>query len=375
MIKLDRLTDDQWQQVHAARADWLAHGLSTAPADRPTTETAITEMYRLIDRPEPQFVWVDSPAAATLAIWLFNGLTGKSTKDQLWSQLMDQLLVQLVNQLVNQLGVQLQGQLGDQLGDRLLVQLVDQLRVQLVNQIWVQLAGQVPESAWNPFYGGHEAHWIAPYHVPHMLGIVTYEPEALRRLNLWADLARSAGWWWPFENLCILSERPSVVHTEPWAGRPPGMVRLHCADGPSVQYRDGWTLHTWHGTRVPADLIDGDGWTPEQILKERNQEIRRCAIERLGWDAFIDQANLTRVGEPVPDPGNPGNTISLYDLPETLFEQPVRVLLCTNGTEERSGERRRFGLTVPAEIDDPIEAAAWTYDWPVAAYRQLEVRR
>jgi hypothetical protein len=30
---------------------------------------------------------------------------------------------------------------------------------------------------------------------------------------------------------------------------------------------------------------------------------------------------------------------------------------------------------VPAEIDDPVDAAAWGYDWPVEAYRQLEVRR
>lgn len=53
----------------------------------------------------------------------------------------------------------------------------------------------------------------------------------------------------------------------------------------------------------------------------------------------------------------------------SLYDEPVRVLLCTNGSVERDGTRRKFGLTIPASIDDPIHAAAWTFDWPVAAYR------
>jgi hypothetical protein len=338
MTKLDTLTDTQWQQVHAARADWLATGLSTTPANCPTAETAITEMYRLIGKPTPQFVWVDSPPAAALAIWLFDGLAGKSTKGQLRGQLWDQLW--------------------------------DQLR----GQLWDQLGGQLPEAAWSYFSTYYDIGWIAFYHVPHTMGIVTYDPEVLRRLTLWVDIARSANMWWPFEGICVMSERPSVVHTEPWVGREPGMVRLHCEDGPSIQYRDGWTVHTWHGTRVPADLIEGEGWSTEQILKETNQEIRRCAIERIGWDQFIDRAELHQVGDPAADPGNPGNTITLYELPDQLYDEPVRVLLCTNGTVERDGTRRRFGLTVPAEIDDPIAAAAWTYNWPTAAYRKLARR-
>ena len=73
-------------------------------------------------------------------------------------------------------------------------------------------------------------------------------------------------------------------------------------------------------------------------------------------------AGLARVGDPVPDPGNPGQELALYDVPERIYgDADVRVLLCTNGTVERDGTRRRFGLTVPADITDPIAAAAWGY--------------
>ncbi len=334
---ITELTPEQWTQVHAKRDQWLAHGLSTAPADRPTAETAITEMYRLIGKAAPQFLWVDSPATANLAMWLFGGKLDKASS--LYSSLRSSLDSSLDSSLYSSLDS-------------------DQLRLNY-SYLW----------------GQTEAYWIAFYQVPEQLGIVTYTPEDSRRLNLWADIARSCGWWWPYDGLCIISERPSQVHTEPWANGRDGAVRLHSETGPALAFRDGWAVHSWHGTRVPAGLVEGDGWTTAQILAEENQEIRRCAIERIGWDRFVDRAQLARVGDAVPDPGNPGNTIALYDIPEQLYDEPVRVLLATNGSIERDGTRRRFGLTVPADISDPVEAAAWTYGWTAGQYRQLEVRR
>jgi hypothetical protein len=67
----------------------------------------------------------------------------------------------------------------------------------------------------------------------------------------------------------------------------------------------------------------------------------RCAIERMGWDQFITEANLTQVGEPVADPGNPGQLLTLHDVPTGIYDEPVRVLLCTNGTPEADGAPRR----------------------------------
>lgn len=78
------------------------------------------------------------------------------------------------------------------------------------------------------------------------------------------------------------------------------------------------------------------------------------------WDAI----------DPVP------RMVSLYDLPTDLnpYPEPVRILMCTNGTPERDGTHKRFGLTVPATIDDPVEAAAWTYGKTVEEY-ELVARR
>lgn len=71
---------------------------------------------------------------------------------------------------------------------------------------------------------------------------------------------------------------------------------------------------------------------------------------------------------------NPGQRLRLFDLPEAVFDTPVRVLLCVNGSPERDGTRRRFGLTVPADCTRAMGAAAWTYGLDAAVYAETERR-
>jgi hypothetical protein len=126
---------------------------------------------------------------------------------------------------------------------------------------------------------------------------------------------------------------------------------------------------------VPPDLVTGPGWGAPRILDERNAEVRRCAIERLGWDRFVAQAQLRRVGEDQPDPGNPGQFLRLYDLPGALRTRrgrPVRLLVVTNASPGRDGTRRSFGLLVPATAPDALAAAAATFGLRPEEYRALD---
>jgi hypothetical protein len=163
-------------------------------------------------------------------------------------------------------------------------------------------------------------------------------------------------------------EKPDVVRVEEPAGGPP---RLHCADGPAVVWRDGWSLHFWHGTRVPAWVVNTP--TVDAIHSESNVEIRRCAIEVLGWDTDIAEAGL-RLCDTAGDPGNPGFSLRLYDVPAEIWGEPARVLLATNGSPERDGTRRRYGLPVPADMDTAVHAAAWTYGLSRDQYATLARR-
>lgn len=130
-------------------------------------------------------------------------------------------------------------------------------------------------------------------------------------------------------------------------------------------------MHAWHGTRVPSWVIEAP--TVDRIADEGNVEVRRCAIKRIGWGAFIDQAGLRIVGQAA-DPGNPGSELRLYDLPYQRWGAPTRLLLAVNGSVERDGTRRRYGLRVPPWFDDPLDAAGWTYGLTGAQYAQLQRR-
>jgi len=317
----------------SASAAWLRHALCTDPADRPAAEEAITQLYSRLDKPPPRFVWVGSPAAAVrllppprplsvhgpwavendLATLWSAARRGRPSVWDPWRRTVRETVAGMVRA---------------------------QLRADITDRLGVHWAGQ------------HDVDWVTH----------------LREPSPWVTLARSCGWWWPRDNLCVVSERPRVLRTEPAQH---GELRLHSAVGPAVEYRDGWTVHAWHGTRVPAWVIDAP--TVDNIVEESNVEVRRCAIERIGWHAFTYQACLRLVGQAA-DPGNPGSELRLYDLPYQRWGAPTRLLLAVNGSVERDGTRRRYGLRVPPWFDDPLDAAGWTYGLTGAQYAQLQRR-
>ena len=111
-------------------------------------------------------------------------------------------------------------------------------------------------------------------------------------------------------------------------------------------------------------------WSIETALSQPNAEIRRCAIEHIGWDQITDR--LTLVSE-CDDPGNPGQRLALYDLGDLgdLYEEPARILVCHNASLDKGGRRRAYGLPVPAHHHDPIAAAADLFAVTPDQYRAL----
>lgn len=176
--------------------------------------------------------------------------------------------------------------------------------------------------------------------------------------------ANCAGWWWPHTQFVMVSDRPRKMCFERnhapnnWRTR-----QLHHPTGPALSW-EGWDVYSWHGTLVPQDLIEGDGWTAKRIAAEEDAEIQLAAIEKQGWPNLVKESQFGQVGKTVPDPGNPGGELALYEVPFELWDDYAKVLICRNGTPEDDGSYRTFGITVPEDITDPVAAAAWTYDDP-----------
>ena len=344
MRRIEKLTAGQESLLPAVRDEWLRHGLSTAPADKQAAEAGIRAAYQAAGLQPPLFIiWLASPWAGVIAqavapeiiLELFDSQVDSQVASQVRSQVASQVYSQVYSQVASQVASQVDSQVDSQVARRL--------------QNW-----------WNHvMYGQHWAGYYSYYDAMERLGVTGI--EAIRGQQA---AARAAGWWWPCALFAVVTDRPEELHRDIQG-------RLHSPDGPAIRYRDGWGFHAWHGTRMPAGLCQGD-LTIERILREPNSEVRRCAVEMTGWDRLEAQ-----LGTPVAscaDPGNPGRTLALYDVPDGLYEAPVRLVLMTNGSLDRSGAERRYGETVPAEISDPLSAQAWAYGVPRATYAALSRR-
>ena len=396
------LTPEQEAMLAQVRDEWIGHGLSTEPADRPAAEAGVRLAYERAGLTPPSaMVWLDSPMAgaiATAQVWdqvrdQVRTQVRTQVGAQVWAQVRDQVQAQVWAQVWDQVRAQVQAQVWAQVRDQVQAQVFAQVRAQVQAQVWAQVwdqvqaqvgaqvgdqvrdqvsgqvDGKVRAQVGSSLWGQHDAGWLS-------------WADAMTRIGVDCDarglsqVARSAGWWWAGRDIAILTDRPDTLHRD-------AQGRLHCPTGPALRYRDGWSIYAWHGTRVPADLIE-TGWDIQRTLTEPNAEVRRCAVEitagRDGWDRIIREAGWRQVGQDEPDPGNPGQILRLYHVPYSgaerggvgLYDDPVRLLHCVNATRERDGSRHEFGLTVPADIADPVAAAAWTFGVTPDAYRSLQ---
>ncbi|WP_211343159.1 DUF6745 domain-containing protein [Actinomadura pelletieri] len=251
------------------RREWLDHALSTRPADRRTTENSLTAIYARLSRPRPRFVWVDSPKQAMplvadrptirdLYAWVHGPRPpGEPPLASDLAMIAHRLRVALGAGVVHPdpemcpardgkrrvpwpnlppqealragvpLGVVLHRGIHDAMHRSLGAGLRDPVRRALTG-------GGPGPVCW---YGQQDAAWIAYYDVLRRVGLAQYKPGDLHHLEHWAALARSCGWWWPGDEVCVVVERPESVHVEPVCGAWHDEVGLG-RDG--VRYRDGW---------------------------------------------------------------------------------------------------------------------------------------
>ena len=380
--------------VCAQRDRWLDYGLKAGPSDRTTAESAVAQLYRRSGYPEPEFVWVSSPVAAAEFMTSRRMADNASISTRIASLLADSR--RRMNQRIDRRRIdwprwyfyQNPNVRGDREARNTVATRTPQdsaragispdpiIRRTVWNSLHTSLfdgvATAVRSLAPHPFgtiswYGQQEAHRVAYYDIYRSFGLMTFGREDNELLDIQSALVESTGWWWAFDDIAVMSERPTALHAEPIPDPVHGEVRLHNSSAPAIEFGDGNGVHVLNGTVVPSWVIHDP--TVERITVERNVEIRRSAIERIGWDTYLDQAGLQLV-DTDDDPGNPGCTLQLFATPAGWGDEG-RILLAINGSRERDGDRRQYGLRVPGAFSSAVDAAGWTYGLAGADYAQL----
>ena len=180
--------------------------------------------------------------------------------------------------------------------------------------------------------------------------------EEYSKLEGLIDLAHHCGWWSPYKNAVILQDRPSLIKFD-------DQNRLHNENGPSILYKDGFSVYSWHGTKVPEEWIENkESITPEMALTWDNVEQRRSACEILGWDRILKYLNPVSI-DTDQDP-QVGELLEV-ELPEMGKERFLRV---------QCGTGRTFAIPVHPEVTTAIQANSWTFGLDIDILRQLEIR-
>ena len=170
------------------------------------------------------------------------------------------------------------------------------------------------------------------------------------------EVARTAGWWWPYENVTIITERPTQLHRDE-AGR------LDRGDGPALAYSDGFALHAWRGLPVPGEFLDRlSTLTPQLIRAEENAELRRVMLEFYGYDRYLEESGA--------QPVHRDETGVLWRIELTGDEDAVMVEV-VNSTPEPDGTSRTYWLRVPPTTRTAREGVAWTFGLSAEEYNPL----
>jgi hypothetical protein len=191
--------------------------------------------------------------------------------------------------------------------------------------------------------GQHDAPWLS---LVEALGHLRPEAPAGAALTGLAEVARSAGWCWPYERLVIISERPLELHRDE-----PG--RLHRGDGPALAYAGGQALHAWRGMPLPADFIESlTDLSPARIDAEANAEQRRVMLEIYGYDRYLAETGAKPVHR------DETGVLWRIDLPG---DEPIVMVEVVNSTPEPDGSYRTYYLRVPPATRTARAGVAWTF--------------
>ena len=293
---LTRLTAQQEVLIPQIRDKWLKIGLSTAPSDWEKAKEGVRLAYQFVKLEHPLFVTVKSPMSSILAYILVKG--------------------------------------------QVRVQVRDQVRGQVWSQVWDQVGYQVWDQVRNFCYGQHDAELLSFFDFFKTIGIIKNELDGLF-LH-----AQSSGWWLPYKNIAILTDRPNELYQDQQG-------RLHNPTSMAIKYRDGWGVYAYHGVRVPEKVIlHSKHLTVQEIIEEKNVEIRRVMIELYGLSNFLQDARTIKIAT------DQWGELYRRDISN---DEPLVMVKLVNTTPEKDGTHKNYFHRVPPSTQTPHQALAYIY--------------
>lgn len=163
-----------------------------------------------------------------------------------------------------------------------------------------------------------------------------------------------------FDEACILIPLPNTISRDERA-------ELHCADGPAIEWENGFKRYFWHGHKVTQKLIE----TPEKITRkeivgEKNAETRRAMMEKMGPELFANAIGTVEIDEGS-DGINPAKLLRSKESDSDIGDHLYFLKLVDSSTD------RIYFMNIDPEVgrqEDAETALAWTFGMTKEEYKQ-----
>ena len=253
---INSLTKEQEIKIKEYREKWLAVGRDITPIDKPRLFKSLDELYREIGLKQPLKFVFSSPFSCLIAYFYLNELLPKITKKYKkdFSQIESRIGSRIRSQIRSQIGSQIESQ----------------------NNVW--------------WYGQHNASWVGYYEF--YRDVFGFKPQNLLLQEILIDLTKNTHWFLPYENLVIISEKPIELNLNKQG-------QLHKDGSMSVKYADDWGIYALNGIQVPQLIAEtpAEKLDPKIILEEKNADIQREIIKKIGAERVLQKLNAKCLDE------------------------------------------------------------------------------
>jgi hypothetical protein len=170
--------------------------------------------------------------------------------------------------------------------------------------------------------------------------------EACEKLLPLMDLSKEGGWFYPYQNICVISERPCEIHMDG--------TQIHRDGGPAIHYMDGFAVYALHGVQIPEWLV----MTPKEeldstkILALPNAQQRAEGVKKIGISAMLSALKWERIDK-----------MDGYELGSIEYEGR-RIGPYLSMQNPSTGERHVEGVGTPnGGVDETVKTCEQALSW------------
>lgn len=382
---ITQLKPEQKELIPSVGKKWLKVALSCKPVNQEKAIEAVTNAYAYLGLSAPEIVFCRGPYAALRVIlqhkWRqlqkvkekqFSPELGPLMTTELGAELDEQvwevLSLQFCDDLISQVQPWVLETIETETNYRQLLNQIDRLGIYLINFLIAErpreleklffsledsrdFSSLVTASLKNGFLGPVEP----CISTPKLVAVTIWSDFLISVLacqhdkNKWQilqSLALDCGWFFPFENICLLCDRPLNFSVD-------NQQRLHGEGKPAVEFADGFKVYAHQGVILPETYgkILPSEWRCEWLLSETNAELRRVLLQGIGYDRLCQELQVKTI-----------DSWQEYDLLETNSEVDIEPIYILKMTCPSTG--RIHALRVPPNIQSAREAIQWV-NWGI----------